>query len=341
MITFKSADVEVNSEKQALIDQNVVLNRFKNANKLPEAFSFNSSDSFISESKFDNNFVAAINCAYSNHYPLTLSPDDVWITLVQGFSAHVNQNAEKLRNKFVKHEGKEIIRVERNSFIKGSPNNNWQGVFSEFSDKISEYIGKQRDLIVSNFSTTTEIEKAVSQVCLMDCMKQYFDYRVRTLCGIPEITLLGETSDWESIKTRFQNFCEYNLQWWVDAATSILDQFIEASKGNIDNKFWQSLYKKDGGSGGPYISGWISVLFPYLVDYKGSYFINNRLNWQNSQGFGGLTITSFPNSCSSVPFIWEYYEEEIKMQFVAGFVGTSQDNSCVVKPTMGWMIREE
>jgi hypothetical protein len=341
MITFKASSVETNKNKTSLVNAETILNKFKTANKMPEAFSFNSSDSFISESRFDNNFVAAINHAYSNHYTLTLSPDDIWITLVQGFSAHVNQNAEKLRNKFVKHEGKEIIRVERDYFIKGSPNNDWQGVFTEFSDKISEYIGKQRDLIISDFSTTTVLEKAVSQVCLMDCMKQYFDYRVRTLCGIPEITLLGETSDWESIKTRFQNFCEYDLQWWVDAAMPILDQFIEASKGNIDTNFWSSIYKKDGGSGGPYISGWISVLFPYLVDYKGNYFINNKLDWQNRRGFGGLTINNFPNSCSSVPFIWEYYGEEIKMQFVAGFIGISQDDNCIIKPVMGWMIREE
>ncbi|RIB10011.1 hypothetical protein C2G38_2207303 [Gigaspora rosea] len=39
-----------------------------------------------------------------------LGPDDVWLTISQGVSEHINHNAEKFRNRFVKHEGqKELI----------------------------------------------------------------------------------------------------------------------------------------------------------------------------------------------------------------------------------------
>src|SRR5689334_15177073 len=44
--------------------------------------------------------------AFYKHYPLVLSPDAVWFCLAQGFAHHVSLNAERLRHRFVKHEGK-------------------------------------------------------------------------------------------------------------------------------------------------------------------------------------------------------------------------------------------
>jgi hypothetical protein len=43
-------------------------------------------------------------------------------------------------------------------------------------------------------------------------------------------------------------------------------QFVAASQGDVDRPFWQSLYKYRDESGGPIITGWISTLFPYLID---------------------------------------------------------------------------
>ena len=44
--------------------------------------------------------------AFYEHRPMTLSPDAVWFTIAQGFATHVNLNAEALRHRFVRHEGK-------------------------------------------------------------------------------------------------------------------------------------------------------------------------------------------------------------------------------------------
>jgi hypothetical protein len=348
MITFKSSDVEINKEKLPTTNYLSILekrSKYQKEIKIPEAFALNNQDSLIS-SDICNNFVGTIHIAYDKHYPLIISPDDLWVILAQGFANHVNANAENLRHKFVSHKEKEIIRILCPGFVKGSPDNNWQGVFPKFSDKIAEYIGKQRDLIVSNFSTTGPIEEAVSQICLMDTMKQYFDYRCKTCCGIPEITLLGTVDDWKSIENRFLCFGEYDLDWWIKIASPIISQFVEASKGNIDKDFWKSFYKIGGGSGGPYISGWIITLFPYLYNYKTekSDLLNDVMSkWKNRPSMcdGGLTTDAFPQSCSNVPFIWEYYEEEINMQFIGGFVGVTQNDNCEISSVMGWSISEK
>ncbi len=52
-----------------------------------------------------NKLVAALHVAFSKHLPVELSPDIIWITIAQGFAQHVTNNAEKLRNHFVAHEG--------------------------------------------------------------------------------------------------------------------------------------------------------------------------------------------------------------------------------------------
>jgi hypothetical protein len=109
-------------------------------------------------------FVDAAQIAFDEHLPLVLSPDDVWLCIAQAFAHHVDENAEALRGRFVRHEGKAEIIVIRDGFRKGDPDNDWPGVFGEFSDAIAEHVGKQRDLVVADFSTTGPVERAASEV---------------------------------------------------------------------------------------------------------------------------------------------------------------------------------
>ncbi len=39
--------------------------------------------------------------AFSEHRPLLLTPDTIWMTIAQGFAQHINNNAERLRYQFV------------------------------------------------------------------------------------------------------------------------------------------------------------------------------------------------------------------------------------------------
>lgn len=58
-----------------------------------------------------HSFVETIMLAYVHHLPLTLSPDDVWTCIVQGFGLHMEQHAEKLRKKFVDFQGKKELHI--------------------------------------------------------------------------------------------------------------------------------------------------------------------------------------------------------------------------------------
>jgi hypothetical protein len=290
-----------------------------------------------------HSFVDAVHLSYSHHVPLILSPDTVWLTIAQGFANHVNANAESLRKRFVSHEGKKMILIDEPGFVKGSPDNNWQGTFGKFSDKLSEYIGKKRDLVVSNFSTTGLIEKAASEIVLMDSMKSYFKYAVRTSCGIPTIILTGTVEDWQNIRTRVDNLSEYDLGWWTKSLGDTMDHFVKAAQGSPDIKFWDEMYKQSGGSGGPYISGWINTLLPYTEDYKGNLRKNQYAEkWNDKRGWGGgPTMDQYPSSLAKVPFKWEIDGKVHDMEFLGGLVGIHQNVDLSIESVTGWAVRDQ
>jgi hypothetical protein len=290
-----------------------------------------------------NGFVAAAHYVFMDHHPLVLSPDDVWLCIAQGFALHVDQNAEDLRKKLVAHEGKVEIIVYRDEFIKGSPDNDWQGCFSEFSDRIKESVGSTRDLLVADFSTTGPIEKAASEIVLMAAMRHYFDYTVVTRCGIPRITLLGTVEDWKSIRQRVEALAGFDLEWWVRVLRPVLDEFVRSAEGEPDRQFWRSFYKFNDRSGGPFISGWINAFFPYLEDeMSAGEPILSRNNGVGGLVHEGICSDRFPSGMSLAPFVWDYLGTKIPMKLFAGFAGVSQDpDTLAVRPAIGWAVAED
>lgn len=292
-------------------------------------------------------FVAAVHHAYARHYPLVLSPDDVWLCIAQGFAIHVDANAEALRERFVRHEGQAVIEIRRDDFVKGSSNNDWPGCFSELSNRIAEHLGKKRDLVVADFSTTGPVEKAASEIVLLSSMRRYFQYNLATLCGIPRITLLGTTDDWRSIRRRAEVLAELDLGWWTTALLPVLDQIVAAAAGRPDRAFWKSFYKWKDSSGGPYVSGWINVLFPYLQreGEGGTAATPNTsvMRWVNELDApfgGGPKPDAFPVGLSKTPLLWKYHGDSYRMELLGGFMGVSQDAAYrSLRPVIGWAVR--
>src|SRR3954468_17419122 len=67
--------------------------------------------SILNDTMASHGLAAAIFHAYYNHQHLRLTPDDIWLTIAQGVSHHINFNAEKFRTRFVNHEGKKDINI--------------------------------------------------------------------------------------------------------------------------------------------------------------------------------------------------------------------------------------
>jgi len=302
-------------------------------------------------------FIEASVTAWSNHYPIRFKPEHIWLLILQGVAVHVDQNAEKLRKKYVNHEGKKTLTVRRDGFVLGSDKNDWEGVIEEFVEQIDANTVKDTvQLFDCDFSGSTMMEKICTKVTIMDICKNYFSYRMMTGCGFPQITLDGTKEDWIRLKQKTSALLKDKVDKefgsrWGSALLPLLDRFIAAFDGNIDCLFWNSMIKRGAvrGSGGySFFSGWFNILYPfmgntsknrYCVPYamEKEYVQQGLTGWR--QGGRGGDVNDYPTGLAKAPVSWDYHGKELELQFVAGFVGYQQDaKSLEICPNLGWCI---
>ena len=255
-------------------------------------------------------FLQAAVTAFSEHYPLIIRPQHIWIMILQVVAEHVNRNSVELRSKWISTpspattEGdkstKITLVVSRPSFSLGQPND-WAGVVmrtsttdnadgedDSFLKQIQDHTldGVFDEIMIGDMlSNTTTVEKISMGITVMDALQCYFDYIVRTLCGFPSITLEGSLNDWKLIRTkaelliRGRCLSSFADQWLV-TLLPILDKFVseyEAASiaSTADSIFWNSMIKRGGrgGSGGmSWFNGWINIFFPYLKENEDNEF---------------------------------------------------------------------
>ena len=111
--------------------------------------------------------------SYAKHIPVTVSPDILWMLIVQGFSRHIDQNAEKLRNKFVDFDGQKTLIVNGDEWtIEEITREGWEITFAAFVELIKRNAGDSMiKIITPTFSTTTPTIQVSSQIAIMSCFK--------------------------------------------------------------------------------------------------------------------------------------------------------------------------
>jgi len=276
--------------------------------------------------------------AYADHRPFVLSPDMIWLLISQGFARHVSANPEKLRHHFVDFSGKISLIVATDEITLDNPNSPWEKVFPEFTKQIAKHTGDEIiNLLSSDFTTTTSVEKIASEITIMEAMKPYFEFIViYIICGIPEITLQGTPEDWQKILDKTKQLGKYDLAWWTKELEPILKEFVKASQGKIDKKFWINMFKYHSQKkyGAPdIIDGWIVKFFPYDKDGK-------RNDLKKLEGRG----KNLPEEIVKVDLKYIDSETEITtpLELWAGFIGLEQNRgNFALTPKIGWMIRKK
>ena len=294
--------------------------------------------------------------AYCEHRPLELSPDDIWLCISQGLARHVTQNAEALRDKFVYHKDKMFLGVtdETPLFLsnedveKGrvNPKVDWVGMFDQFVAMLKKNTkGDIVDIMCADFSTTTVESRIASQITLMNSMKEYFLYGRVSVCGIPQITLKGTPKDWRDILERARKLEQYDLKWWTDKLCPVLEEFVAASEGHPNRRFWQDIVQKHTypyfgrtGCGGGYtlstyrkFDGWFLTLFPYTD--KGRMPSKKIMLGELERQLSDLMIVDFlcVDGCRRIPMLLR-----------AGFVGAVEDRKTYgLKPFIGWNVMKK
>jgi len=349
-ITFQVSDVEVGELSKYTTSAEAGLRR-ELGHKI-EAYS-RPEGALLAYGK-TNMLAAATQAAFYEHYSLTLSPDSIWLCLAKGFALHVNEHAEALRGRLVRHQGKAVLEVRRPDFSPGAENP-WPEVFSEFSDQIAGHVGKLREVIVPDFSTTGPTERLCAEVMLMDTLQAYFDYQVFCGCGIPAITLLGTPADWRSLRARAAVFAEYGLDDWLTVLDPILGKLVETSEGKVDVQFWRSFFHEKSMSGGDTVTGWLLTLFPYLErQAPGARIEPNPFlrGWSDRhRAFArkksrsavdpsmGPSMSLLPAALGSAPLRMFWGSQEASFRIVGGLLGVRQDpETRGVAPVCGWAL---
>ena len=281
--------------------------------------------------------LATVQECFAAHRPLILAPDHVWLCVAQAVGQHVLENAEQLRDRFVKHEGQRHLDVRRDDFVEGG-DNDWPAALGTFSAALREILGDDHATFVHECSTTTIVERTASQIVMMGALQRYFTYSVTSLCGIPSITLEGTADDWAALPAKVDRLEGLGLEWWLPTLRDALGHFARAAAGDAPEKVWRQLYKQEDASGGTYTSGWINALFPLLGDPGESERNPLALEPHPAHALEGNRLREYPNGLTHAPFTWRFIDRERPMSFVAGFVGTTQDARGALRPEIGWAI---
>ena len=275
--------------------------------------------------------------AFSCHKPVAFTPDLIYGYIAKGFALHIKKHSEELRYLYVSHDGKKDLLYRNDSYVLGSPHNEWELAFENFAEQLKD---DTKGTIVQNdlrFTTTTPVALAHRNVLAMEAMESYYAYRCTSLCGIASVILLGETSDWEKLCTvvrqqfeELNEYCEQNskpgasLKWWGRVIMPILERMAiihsEAASGKMENldetKDWLSKilkYNAEFGSGAvSTVSGWINALFPYLKQGALNHWFEDKTS--------KIEPSHYPAYHASVPFKWFYYTQEFDMRALVGHV---------------------
>lgn len=346
-ITFQVETLSKPTKRLPVMDQKKALHQVISTTK-KDAFD---KDNLVSQNKCadslvnfgSHSFFEGMYKAFSDHRPFVLSPDMIWILITQGFSQHVNNNAESLRHHFVKHEGKMTLEVISNEIRLDDPNSPWEKMFPVFAKQIDNVVGKDLvNTLTCNFTTTTPVSKIASQITVMEAMQSYFEYILTYMsCGIPQITLEGEPEDWQKIIDKTKTLSGYELTWWTDRLIPTLEEIKKTSQGQVDTTFWQAMFIRPRGDvfrmcSPTDIDGWIVSFFPY-----------NKRGKRNS--LTKLTSSAdLPTELSCVDLVYLEKDKSGKitrsemLELWSGFVGLTQNpKDYTLKPEIGWMIRNK
>ncbi|XP_046857245.1 uncharacterized protein LOC124450646 [Xenia sp. Carnegie-2017] len=286
-------------------------------------------------SSTDRGLFSSILLAYNNHWKLRTSPEDWWFVVIRNVAIAIDEHSkhEKVRKMFVEHKGKKTLDVKVNS------NNIYDVNYSSFFDAMSHEISKNVKvpgyiyLITADFSSSTPVQKIVSQIALMSSLQEFFTYRMRLMCGIPAVEMLGTEEDWRKLIGKLdalQNLLkpiEHELgipqEWWK-LAENIFKKLLATYCGEPDCEWWSKIVSEENfGSGKLRFAGWI----PRFME-KTEYSVH-----KNSFTSGLVTVPltlSHPSGLAD------------EAALVAGCLGynihENDDNIPSVQPYQGWCL---
>ena len=114
----------------------------------------------------------------------------------------------------------------------------------------------------------------------MDVVKEFYEYTVRTKCGIPWVDLWGSEDDWTLLAGSLDKALPtLGLSGWNSNLQKIFDNILATYQGQTDLGFWKQIYRYHGpsGSGGvAKVDGWLAQLFLHIRTGENALAVGGR-----------------------------------------------------------------
>ncbi|MEM6297698.1 MAG: DUF4419 domain-containing protein, partial [Bacteroidota bacterium] len=301
-----------------------------------------------------NAFLKTVHEAFDRHHPLTLSPDDIWLLIIQGTGLHIHENFESLRNVLFSPKSSRKLSSRDDSLAQFQPEH-WAAAIDQLAQDAEKESKLPVDsLFTSVFSTSTPTNKTVTQITMLQAFeKQFIEYTTESGCGIPYITLTGTVEDWQKLKQKANALRPITPKGWVDELNPVFDEFIRARQGKPNQAFWQRFYKSASTYGKFSMTGWVIKFFPYTKSLKSTSYDSllgmtkaeivyppNPYLYDEDYLISDLTFSDFPKSLTKIDLKWtDYFEgKAYPMQLIGGFMGATQnDTSLALSPHIAWV----
>lgn len=266
-------------------------------------------------------FLNTVHYCFAEHLPLGIRPECLMWMVLHEIGVTVKQNPEVYRSLFTTSAEKRVIDLQVNDldiheFNQGEV---WVSGIRQMHDKLRGAMPSDlMDHLMPKISTHDLDSETASMVAVLDAATPYFDYLMRTCCGIPSIRLFGQPEDYDNIVRACEQLSERfaaHLSEYFTHLLPVLKEIADTATGRKqpDNGFWSSIYNHYSGSGRDDMDGWITAFVNYRFvggNYhaKSAQLYDWRANLEHGKATYGRGIhrEDIPNHLSCVPFIWNY-----------------------------------
>jgi hypothetical protein len=318
-----------------------------------------------------NNLINTFLGAYNNHLPLRIRPDDIQLAIQMVIATCINNNAEKMRHLFVEHEGKMKLSVEHNKFDVNYFCDTFKSLMQK-NIKDPEFVTK----FTTRYTTTTQLISTVSNMMLMNTLKEYFSFQMILSCGIPSVIMEGTQEDWNLLKSFYDYFKDFladtELKVWFPHFDIVMNMFIEMrmlqESGEVEATFnikalWTRVISivPQGSGGDTILGGWVRLLVPYssqnkligfekkieCLDITKQIPEKNKYDYYTYQNvlkkyYFASGWNSMQTSYVTTPAkLIDYDETEYEVEFYSGFFSPVLNGDMSISTNIGFIMRED
>jgi|GEM_PF-6771649 len=294
---------------------------------------------------------AMFHQAFKQHLAVAVTPDDLHLLFIQAIANFYKTYPEDLRQTAVSFDEKKRLVVDNDHVVPGCNPRLWDYVPLQFSEALKKELpAKVCDLLLMEFSQTTDTERLVKAVTLMGTFSAYFDHGLLTKCAIPQFILEGSEDDWKKLSTLPEELIKalnlppltenkphhglYLLRLWLERISPLLKECYQARCGQASAEWWASFYshKMNSGEISERLTGNLALFYPLIASQDPRHekmVLNPWIMDLTSVKLGkeGPLFNQIPTNITRAPFVHKVLSELYDAEMLAGIPSYTMDSS--------------